>query len=63
MIDPTPYTFDASAAQDGLCWSPFDGEQFEGRVTATYLRGEPVFRNGEILGAAGDGHYQARRAA
>ena len=63
VIDTTPYTFDASAAQDGLCWSPFDGEQFEGRVTATYLRGEPVFRNGEILGAAGDGHYQARRAS
>ncbi len=60
VIDPTPYIYEASAAQDGLCWSPFGGERFDGRVTATYLRGKPVFKAGEILGAPGDGRYQAR---
>ena len=61
VIDPAPYSFDASAAKDGLCWSPFDGETFDGRVTATYLRGKPVYKDGEILGNPGDGRYQARR--
>ncbi|MEM7653587.1 MAG: amidohydrolase family protein, partial [Pseudomonadota bacterium] len=44
VVDPTPYTYDASVAKDGLCWSPFDGELFDGKVTATYLRGKPVFK-------------------
>ena len=60
VVDPPPYTYDARAAKDGLCWSPFDGEQFDGKVTATYLRGKPVFKAGEVLGAPGDGRYQAR---
>lgn len=63
VIDPTPYAYDAAAAKDGLGWSPFDGATFDGRVVATYLRGEMVYRDGEVLGRPGDGRYQPRRRA
>jgi allantoinase len=52
--------FHAADAHDDLCWSPYDGETFRGRVTTTFLRGMKVWDNATILGAPGDGRFVAR---
>ncbi len=36
-------------------WTPFVGRTVRGRVTATYLRGQKVFENGEVLAKPGSG--------
>ncbi|OGH22396.1 MAG: hypothetical protein A3F31_04410 [Candidatus Levybacteria bacterium RIFCSPHIGHO2_12_FULL_38_12] len=36
-------------------WSPFDGMKVKGKVVKTYLRGEKVFEDGQILAKPGSG--------
>lgn len=38
-------------------WSPFAGRRLRGEVVATYLRGAPVYRDGEVTGATGGGRF------
>jgi allantoinase len=55
-----PWTFDASRSRSSATWSPFSGREFAGRVEATYLRGRPVFENGEVVATAGSGIWLRR---
>jgi dihydroorotase len=36
-------------------WTPYDGRTLTGRIDATYLRGEPVYEDGQVVGKAGQG--------
>jgi len=38
-------------------WSPFDGRRARARVMRTLVRGETVYRDGEILAAPGSGRF------
>ncbi len=57
VVDPTAWTFDAANMASAVKWSPYDGMTFGARVTDTYLRGQPVFENGRVTGAPGDGQF------
>jgi allantoinase len=50
LVDPEgEWTVDADAIRSKAGWSPFEGRTLRGRVVATYLRGEPVFANGNLV--------------
>jgi dihydroorotase (multifunctional complex type) len=44
-------------------WSPFSGRTLVGRAVATFLRGAPVARDGDVLGQPGDGRFVAGAGA
>jgi allantoinase len=50
-------SFDAAASHTSSKWSPFDGWTLKGRVRATFLRGKLIYREGVVLGSAGDGEW------
>ena len=56
-VDPSPWTFDAGQMASNVKWSPYDGMRFGARVSETYLRGQTVYRDGEILGRRGAGRF------
>lgn len=62
VLKPEDVVFDAAKTHDDLNWSPFDGDTFAASVTATWLRGQPVFADGVVLGKPGDGRYIPRIA-
>ncbi|MDR3495628.1 MAG: dihydroorotase family protein, partial [Ancalomicrobiaceae bacterium] len=55
------YRFDASTTRDGLNWSPYDGETFDARVAATFIRGRKVWDGTRVLAEPGYGSYVKRR--
>jgi len=56
LVDPAQeWTVEPGALRSKAGWSPFEGRVLEGRVVATYLRGEEVFANGEVSGQPGGG--------
>ncbi len=60
VVEPATWFYDAAAAHDGLCWSPYDGETFAARVTATFVRGAMAWDGAAIRGHAGFGRYVPR---
>jgi allantoinase len=40
-------------------YSPFEGQELSGRVKSTFLRGELVYNNGNVVGPA-RGRYMRR---
>ena len=56
----TPWTFDAKQSLSSAKWSPFDGYTFDGRVEATYVRGDLVFEDGRVIAAPGSGEWLRR---
>ena len=62
ILDPTSYTYSASATNNGLNWSPFDSERLAARPAATFVRGALAWDGTSIVGKAGHGRY-VRRAA
>ena len=38
-------------------WSPFDGRRVQARVMRTFVRGETVYADGEVLAAPGSGRF------
>ena len=54
------HIWDASRAEDGLRWSPYDGRRFAGRVVGTYLAGRLAYDGTAVLNAPGSGRYLAR---
>lgn len=60
VFSPGSVKWDAKAAHDELNWSPFDGKQFSGAVTRTYLRGRLAWDGKNITNAPGDGTYVPR---
>jgi len=58
LYDPRPET---TVTRDGLLtrqkWSAFEGRTFRGRVARTLVRGQDVYRDGEIVAPAGYGRF------
>jgi allantoinase len=52
--------WDSRKAHDGLNWSPYDGIQFSGRVTRTYMRGAVAWDGQEVRNAPGAGRFVPR---
>ncbi len=60
VLSPEPYLFQAANNHDELNWSPYDGERFAGRITATFVRGTLVWNGSEIVGRPGHGRFVPR---
>ncbi len=56
----TPRTFRAADSLSSAKWSPFDGYEFDGRIEATYVRGELVFGDGRMVAEPGSGRWLRR---
>lgn len=52
--------WDASRAEDGLRWSPYDGRRFAARVAATYHAGKLAYDGSAVLNTPGSGRYLRR---
>ena len=60
LLDPERhFTVRAADSPSGQGYSPFEGQQLTGQVTATFLRGRLAWENGAVVGAA-RGRYIAR---
>ena len=57
VVDLSPWTFDAANMASEVKWSPYDGMRFGARVEATYVRGKPVFMDGQVVAPAGSGAF------
>ncbi len=60
FIDPDMrWTYDGSKSfsKTKSVNGPYQGMELRGRVTDTFLRGEHIYGNGELLGKAGLGKY------
>lgn len=60
VLETGDVVFDETEAKDGLQWSPFHGDTFKARVSATYLRGAQVWDGTNILNTPGSGRFVAR---
>ena len=63
VFEETETVWDASRAEDGLRWSPYDGRRFAGRVARTYLAGQLAYDGTSVLNAPGAGRFVARGAS
>ncbi len=63
ILAPRSWTYKAGAPHDTLGWSPFDGERFEARAAATFVRGRKVWDGAAVIGVPGHGRYIPRLAA
>ena len=63
IFEPGDTAYSAKAAQDGLGWSPFDGETFAIRPAATFVRGQQVWDGASIVAQRGVGRFEARAMA
>ena len=52
-----PATFDQARMASSVKWSAYHGRPLAGHVAATYVRGEKVFADGEVLAAPGHGKF------
>jgi allantoinase len=60
VMTHAPYIYKAVASgHNVVSWSPYEGLTLPWRVTATFVRGEPVFADGEMLGAPVSGRFTA----
>lgn len=57
VISPESWQFDAKATHDGLNWSPFDGDTFAYRISATYVGGALAYDGEAVLAQAGSGRF------
>jgi allantoinase len=60
VLSPSSYVFRAAENHDELNWSPYDGETFAARVTATFVRGVLVWDGQDVVGVPGHGRFVAR---
>jgi dihydropyrimidinase len=61
VFDPnTKWTFEASRSHSSARHSPYEGRELVGRPRATYVRGQAVFANGEVMADPGYGQWLAR---
>ena len=62
LLDPEKsFTVRAAESESAQGYTPFEGMQLDGQVRATFLRGQLVYRDGEIVGPA-EGRYLHRPA-
>lgn len=60
MLDPdVTFAVRHEESESSQGYTPFEGKELTGKVTTTYLRGEKVYENGQILGDA-RGAYLSR---
>jgi allantoinase len=60
LLDPNQtFTVRAADSPSGQGYTPFEGQELTGKVTATFLRGALVYEHGKVLGPA-LGRYIAR---
>ena len=60
VLDPEArWTIDAAELHSAAGWSPYEGMVVQGRVTHTFVRGQPVFADPLIIGEPGVGQFQA----
>ncbi|WP_157988054.1 dihydroorotase [Jiangella endophytica] len=58
VVDPgATTTVDATRLHSRAGWSPFDGRRLAGALTATYLRGREIARDGEVLPGPPTGRF------
>jgi allantoinase len=51
LFDPSEsFTVDSSDSESTQGYSVFEGHKFQGKVTATFLRGQLIFDKGKVLG-------------
>lgn len=51
LFDPSEsFTVDSSDSESTQGYSVFEGHKFQGKVTATFLRGQLIFEKGKVLG-------------
>lgn len=63
IIDPTArFIIDQTKLHSKGKYSPFNGRKFDGKITATYLRGDCIVENGHFLGNAGEGLFYSPRS-
>jgi allantoinase len=61
IFDPAArWRFSAARGHSSAEHSPYDGREFVGQVQATYLRGQAVYVNGEVLADPGYGRWLER---
>ncbi len=62
LVDPDEsFVVRAAHSESAQGYTPFEGQELTGRVKTTFLRGRPVYRDGNIVGAPG-GIYLRRPA-
>ena len=62
LVDPDEsFVVRAADSESAQGYTPFEGQELTGRVKTTFLRGRPVYRDGNIVGAPG-GIYLRRPA-
>lgn len=49
------YNLKSEGLETKCGWTPFEGEEVQGKVKTVYIRGEKVFDNGQILASPGSG--------
>lgn len=60
LFDPdVTFTVRAAESESTQGYTPFEGQEMTGKVTSTYLRGELIYQDGEIIGPA-RGRYLRR---
>jgi allantoinase len=58
VMKRTPYTYAAAASGHNVVdWSPYDGMIMPWRVEATYLRGDKIFDDRNVLAEPGSGRF------
>lgn len=57
IVEPKDWTFDAETMASTVKWSPYDGMRFGARVTDTFVRGQAVYKGGEVIGQRGAGRF------
>ncbi len=60
LFDPNEtFTVRAAESESGQGYTPFEGHELTGRVKVTFLRGQKIYENGQIIGPA-NGQYLRR---
>jgi dihydroorotase-like cyclic amidohydrolase len=60
VVDPgRAWTITNDGVLSRCGWTPYDGRTITGAVDATFVRGEPVFLDGEVVGKPGHGRLAA----
>jgi allantoinase len=58
VFDPAAeWSLDEGDLHGAVGWSPYHGRAVRGRVLSTWLRGECIYRDGEILAEPGTGRF------